>query len=253
MTNLQLPTTDFFASLPLTLPASPYPESLTLFLLLLILSESRSFYPGSGIFKLLTSLSFLLGGFSRASTPPLLRLGLILSLFGDAFLIPSKTHYFHPDAAGQGLTLRFRLGTLSFGLAHIAYAVAFVQSSAAEEFVWASFAKVAVPGVVLAAVIAASVKREERPLVMGYAGVIMAMVGAAAGTGGGQRLVGAMMFLVSDLFVAADTFDGDKGKKAPMKENVKGKRVSGGRNGWIPRAVGWVLYFWAQMVLAGCI
>ena len=84
-----------------------------------------------------------------------------------------------------------------------------------------------------------------RPLVTAYAAIISGMLAAAASTDAPgaawpfQRIVGAAMFMISDLFVAKDAFG--------TKDSV------GKPNRWYKLALGWGLYFWGQMVLAGSI
>ncbi|KAF8475088.1 YhhN-like protein-domain-containing protein [Kalaharituber pfeilii] len=114
---------------PLILPPAPFPQVLTASLSALVISEANSWYPGSALFKILTSLSFLLGGFaqlqslsqttststSQSTSTPLLTsppsyhasqfgaahfllVGLLFSLIGDILLIPPRSSYlaYHP-------------------------------------------------------------------------------------------------------------------------------------------------------------
>ncbi|EEH37631.1 YhhN domain-containing protein [Paracoccidioides lutzii Pb01] len=90
-----------------------------------------------------------------------------------------------------------------------------------------------------------SIADDMRPLVLGYSAIISGMLAVAASTSaaaGGfapahQRLLGAVMFVASDLFVARDAFGkGDEGHP-----------------GWLKPSAGFGLYFWAQMLIAGTV
>ncbi|ODH46448.1 hypothetical protein GX48_07467 [Paracoccidioides brasiliensis] len=95
-----------------------------------------------------------------------------------------------------------------------------------------------------------SIADDMRPLVLGYSAIISGMLAVAASTSaaapataaGGfapahQRLLGAVMFVASDLFVARDAFG--KGNE--------------GHPGWLRPSAGFGLYFWAQMLIAGTV
>ncbi|EEH02934.1 YhhN domain-containing protein [Histoplasma capsulatum G186AR] len=98
-----------------------------------------------------------------------------------------------------------------------------------------------------------AIPADMRALVGGYAAIISGMLAVAVSTATAtatatawpyQRALGAAMFVASDLFVAEDMF---------------GRRRRGGaagraqRPGWLRPALGFGLYFWAQMVIAGTV
>lgn len=148
--------------------------------------------------------------------------GLVLSLCGDVLLIP------------HALPRVFQAGVAAFGLAHVAYGVAFVLRFES--------ALLAALCALVAALVLLRVFRWLRPHlpadmvipVYAYMGVISAMLVAAAGAAPASVaiLIGAAMFYVSDLAVARDRF------------------VS---SGFANRAWGLPLYFAAQLVLASTV
>ncbi|KAF6757064.1 YhhN domain-containing protein [Ephemerocybe angulata] len=267
----------------ITLPSYPFPQSLAASLALLILSEYTAFYPGSALFKTAASLSFFLGGWNKASgvneiqklllaldfkalwvdeslryTASML-LGLGFSVLGDVLLIPSKTNFYSfrqaskkvkeddtkpsPSSKAEGVTLAFKLGTLSFALAHISYVVAFMASPTPLTTPRASLGSRMRGSVPLV-----TIPKDIEVLVQGYVGIITTMVAVATATDPGvQKVVGAWMFMISDLFVAIDTFGR---KKAGTAMGVK---KSGGKPGWAFRSVGWIFYFGANLILAGAL
>ncbi|KAK6330351.1 hypothetical protein TWF696_003447 [Orbilia brochopaga] len=87
-----------------------------------------------------------------------------------------------------------------------------------------------------------------KPLILVYQLIITTMVASAAGTRGigSARLLGAAMFMISDVIVAWDTF----GVKPAPQEAAPAAKKSCGRDGWLLRGVGWVLYFGGQYLLA---
>lgn len=263
----------FSTSLP-GLPLAPAVYLLSVSLPLLIFSESRSFYAGSVIFKIASSLAFITRPLLHEPSqwPPyrlLITSGLLLSLVGDILLIPSRNQYLHVNPSAdtnptkpedEATSTAFKLGMLAFAAAHGAYILAFFQG--AEDVCWGSFActfaatmgSAGVLGVLGASgwgnVLDLCVPEEMRILVSGYAVVISCMLAASVATcsEGVTRLAcwGALMFVVSDVFVARDVF----GRKSAVDYSGVVER---GRYGWRGRAVGWVLYFWGQMVLAGTV
>ena len=151
--------------------------------------------------KLVASSAFVvLAICARALTSrygALILAGLVLSWFGDAFLVGTSQHW-------------FLLGLASFLLAHVAYTSAFITSGM--EWRWALGAGLSV------AFIAASVLYWLKPHlppalvwpVRLYTVVISVMVVAAFGTRGAGAtpliVVGACFFYLSDLSVAALRF-----------------------------------------------
>ena len=128
----------------------------------------------------------------------LILLGLVLSWAGDLFLLP------------QDAPRIFRAGILSFLLAHIAYAAAFVLLGL--DFVASGITAI------VAAVAAAALLRwlmphvgdDLRRSVIAYVAVISCMLVAAAGAAYSitrtDVFLGAFLFYLSDLSVARDRF-----------------------------------------------
>jgi uncharacterized membrane protein YhhN len=123
--------------------------------------------------------------------------GLVLSMFGDVLLMFRDT-------------ARFRAGLAVFLLGHVAYVVAFGVAGVAA--LWTGLAAV---GVVMVAVpllrwLMPHVNREMRAPVLAYVTVISVMLALAVGTrGAGQTALiagGAVLFYLSDLFVARERF-----------------------------------------------
>lgn len=241
---------------------------------LLVFSEwkSRS-HTGTGVFKMLSSVAFLSSPLLLPSTEwsdyrRLITIGLGCSLIGDYCLIPSRRE-FHgvssnpqpgkSEAQGK-VSISFQLGIVAFAAAHIAYTIAFLQDS--YETSWTAFAVTLVGtlgvarwlGVVYpppqsslqANVLDLGIAPDMKPLVSAYAIIIGVMFAAATSTSPSivptdwwrSRAVGAAMFVASDLFVAKNAF----GRSSVPK-----------RRGWLWIFVGYALYFWAQMVIAGTV
>ncbi|KAJ5186565.1 hypothetical protein N7449_011329 [Penicillium cf. viridicatum] len=221
---------------------------------------------------MLSSLAFLSSPLLLPSTEwsdyrRLITIGLAFSLLGDFFLIPSHRE-FHgldsktpSDKSEQGkVSISFQLGIVAFAAAHIAYTVAFLQDS--YQTSWTIFAATFV-GTLAAAkwlgviyprphsslktnILDLDIAPDMKPLVTVYAVIIGTMFAAATSTSPfivptdwwHSRALGAAMFVVSDLFVAKNTF----GRSSRPKSG-----------GWLGIFVGYALYFWAQMVIAGTV
>lgn len=146
---------------------------------------------------------------------------LVLSALGDVLLLRMSAEAW------------FLAGVGAFGLAHVAYAAAFVTRGVAPFAIeGAAFVALLAAALVLAWLVP-RVPAKLRGAIFGYAAVISAMIVCAVGTvaahGGPKILVGAVMFYASDLAVARDRF------VAP---------------GFVNRAWGLPLYYAAQLVLA---
>lgn len=244
---------------------------------LLILAETNSSWIGHLTLKAISSLAFLSGPLKRvvdsyfsgtsglewSRYDTLITVGLLASLVGDICLVPSPSTYRKPTPNGgrRQPTNSFKLGVLAFAGAHAAYIAAFLKHTS--EISWPVFSSVFVGNMLFARslgviypsavsvgggvgnLLRLNVEAEMRPLVTGYAAIISGMLAAAVSTEAPgsawplQRIVGATMFVVSDLFVAKDAF----GKK----------EVGAKPNRWYELALGWGLYFWGQMILAGTI
>ncbi|KAJ5589441.1 hypothetical protein N7537_012119 [Penicillium hordei] len=222
---------------------------------------------------MLSSLAFLSSPLLLPSTEwsnyrRLITTGLAFSLLGDFFLIPSHREFHGPDSKPpsdkskpQGkVSISFQLGIVAFAAAHIAYTVAFLQDSS--ETSWTTFAATFV-GTLSAAkwlgvvyppphsslktnILDLDIAPDMKPLVSVYAVIIGTMFAAATATSPlivptdwwHSRALGAAMFVVSDLFVAKNAF---------------GRSSRPETRGWLGIFVGYALYFWAQMVLAGTV
>ena len=194
-------------------------------------------------------------------------MGLGFSVLGDVLLIPSKQEYYpfqkanvsKPNKAKnrEGDSLAFKAGTFFFALAHISYIVAFACGPKRVAFGWLRFAASVGAGLFISRWLGVfgtnsktagsklAIPSDMEPLVRAYVLIISTMVGVASATDGGiQTTVGAWMFMISDMFVAVDTFGASK--------PVTGKE-NGSRPRWKFRSVGWAFYFSANFILAGSI
>ncbi|OAX79600.1 hypothetical protein ACJ72_06081 [Emergomyces africanus] len=265
---------------------------------LLVLSERFSFYPGSYIFKLLSSAAFVGGPLYylapsspfqwRQWDPYHLRIaaGLVFSMIAQAQKRKEeeKEEQEEVDEPNK-ISTSFRAGVGAFAAAHIAYILAFLKNnrrSNGSAVSWPIFTSTFAASMLLSKwlgviyppkgtgeslsksnnssnnnnnnnhntsmssnVLNLAISDDMRPLVLGYSAIISGMLAVAASTtaaAGGtapahQRLLGAAMFVASDIFVAKDAF---------------GKRRVG-NPGWLKPAVGFGLYFWAQMLIAGTV
>ena len=220
---------------------------------------------------MLSSVAFLSGPLLASTewTPyhRLITAGLLFSMLGDFFLIPSRAEFFDPGPKSQEgkVSISFCLGVVAFAAAHIAYIIAFFQN--ARETSWGVFIATFIATLLLAKwlgviyppphsstgvsgtnVLDLAIAPDMKPLVFVYAVIISVMFAAAVSTtaplagssgwGVYQRVVGAGMFVVSDIFVAVTAF---------QRSMVPVQR------GWVQIAVGYGLYFWGQMVIAGTV
>lgn len=123
--------------------------------------------------------------------------GLVLSLIGDVFLMFEGP-------------VRFRTGLVSFLLAHVAYAGAFLGAGISVPW-WLAAAVVALlAALVVTRWLLPHVEGDMRAPVLAYVVVISVMVSLAVGVSGAGRTqlvaAGAGLFYLSDLFVARDRF-----------------------------------------------
>lgn len=146
-------------------------------------------------------------------------LGLVFGAVGDLLLV---------------LPRGFLAGLVVFLLGHLAYVAAFHVLVPARSWALGPLAPVVVVSVVVVNRLWPYLGRL-RWAVLGYVTVISIMVWGAAGTiapglpGGRQRLAGALLFYLSDLFVARNRFVGRR---------------------FVNRAVGLPLYYAGQLILA---
>ncbi|KAL4884958.1 YhhN-like protein [Aspergillus karnatakaensis] len=245
------------------------PQILLLSLPLLVLSEynARS-HAGTVIFKMLSSISFLVGPLPRLTSQPTrynlaITSGLAFSLLGDYLLLPRKATFSKRTTDGEKkISISFQAGILAFAVAHIAYITAFLQTSG-PEISYPTLGTTFVSTMILAKwlgviyppsipqssytnnLLRLEIPKEMKPLVLGYAIIISAMLAVAVATSTAepgvwisQQVLGATMFVISDLFVAKDAF---------------GRGVVASERGWMRIGVGYGLYFWGQMVIAGTV
>jgi len=196
-----------------------------IFLVALLIAEKRDSRAGIWIAKPIAALGYLVLAISvgalETAYGQLIFAALVLSFFGDVFLIPDKS----PPA--------FKIGILSFLLGHVAYTVAF----ATRDIDWI----IAVCAAILVATVAAFVLRWLIPHVGGdlivpvyaYVAVISMMLVFASGASWAESrsdiFAGAFLFYLSDLAVARDRFV---------------------HPGFWNRAWGLPCYFVAQLILA---
>lgn len=123
--------------------------------------------------------------------------GLVLSLVGDVFLM-------------FGDRASFISGLVAFLLAHVAYVTAFGVIGVSPAWAGAALAGATVVAVVVLRWLMPHVDAMMRGPVLAYVGVISAMVVLAVGTRGAGHsamiLIGALLFYLSDLFVARQRF-----------------------------------------------
>lgn len=244
---------------------------------LLVLSEQKSrSHIGTGVFKIASSVAFLLNPLLLPSTEwtpyrYLITTGLLFSLVGDFCLIPSPEEFYNlpstkspqrdsfakREGQGSDISLSFQLGVVAFAIAHVAYTTAFFQNSV--EVSWTTFATTFVATIVIAKwlgviyppshfshtgnVLDLAIPNDMKPLVTMYAVIISSMFSTAAATipldsstdALYQRILGAGMFVLSDVFVAKDSFGRDS-----LRRN----------RGWVWMTLGYGLYFWGQFVIA---
>lgn len=269
-----------------SLPPKPAVYLLLVSLPTLILCEVKSIYIGHLLAKPISSLSFLSGALYLTLHEPspyrnFITWGLFFSLIGDILLIPSRSDYsIHTKPRNShkpitekdvSISTSFQAGIGAFAAAHVAYILAFLEDT--QSISWPVFASVAVASLLAARwlgalypkpssdleasgllmrsnVLGLSVPDDMRHLVCVYTLIITCMVASAVSTVPvmrlptsmsmqNQRSLGAVMFVISDAFVAKDAFSK--------------KLVDKGGYFWLQASVGWGLYFWGQMVIAGTV
>jgi uncharacterized membrane protein YhhN len=179
--------------------------------------------PYMGITKTIGSLLFvvvgILGTVHAQPGGMFLLTGIVLCVAGDVFLISRQRHF-------------FLLGLVSFLLAHVAYCVAFIRMSP-------DITAIAIAAPVLLVVaffilrwLMPHLDSKMKKPVLAYVVTICTMVALSAGVmfqGGVQFAVAAVVFMISDLFVARDRF-------------VKTEFTN--------RLIGLPLYYGAQLIFA---
>ncbi len=175
-------------------------------------------------FKMAASFSFIatawLAGARHSTYGWVLFAGLIASSFGDYFLLAPTDS-------------RFLAGLVSFFIAHVAYCVAYAVRGTRLPGAAVAGAAMVIASVFVVRWVWPHVPSDMKIPVAAYVAVISTMVALAGGTiskpGGRLILLGAVMFYISDVFVARQQF------VAP---------------GSINAIVGLPLYFGGQAVLA---
>ncbi len=191
-----------------------------LFVLGTVFSEKLAHRLGAAVCKPAASACFLGVGWLEGRDNPLLLAGLLLGALGDVALL------------ARTAKTPFLLGMVSFLAGHLAYVGLLLQGQ------YAPWAIGLAGGALLFALrplygwLSPGVPSRLRLPVAAYVLTILTMVAVAVGRGLGDSpglLVAAVLFAVSDLFVARNRFV---------------------QNDWKNRAIGLPLYYTAQMMFA---
>lgn len=183
-----------------------------------LVAEARSAAALRAICKVGASLAFVLLGAARGAHTPFGRwvlAGLVLSLVGDAILLSARRS-------------AFLAGLTAFLLAHLAYAAAFAPLALTPLRIAAPLAGALV---LVLLWLWPRLDGMRGPVVV-YALVISGMLYLALGVGRTEVRLGALLFYLSDLFVARDRFV---------------------RPGTANRLVGLPLYYAGQLLLAAAV
>lgn len=166
----------------------------------LLWAESKSSRAGVWLTKPIASTLFVITALSAgalsSSYGQLILLGLLLSWLGDVFLIPKHRRF-------------FTAGLISFLLAHVAFSCAFLLRPLEVLPLTLAGITTVVVLIVILRWLWPHLPHNLRPAVVSYLGAILLMVVLASGTmaaAGPQLALGAVMFAVSDIFVARDRF-----------------------------------------------
>lgn len=171
------------------------------FCILCLLMSASGYSSASKLFKMAASFSFLatalLAGAHQSMYGRILLAGLVCSSFGDYFLL----------SGGDG---RFLAGLVAFLVAHLAYCAAYAVRGLRLHGLIPSAVAIAFVGLLVIRWVWPHVPSDLQIPVAAYTVVIGIMVVLAGGTvsqpGGGLILLGAVMFYVSDIFVARQQF-----------------------------------------------
>lgn len=166
-----------------------------------VAAKRANWAPTDGILKMTASTAFLATalacGALRSRYGRILLAGLFCSWWGDLFLIGSGESW-------------FLAGLASFFAAHVAYGLAYWTRGVDRKRAGGSAALLLLPAMLLARWLLPHVDAGMRGPVIAYMVVISLMVALAAGVahrpGGTAILVGALLFYVSDIFVARQAF-----------------------------------------------
>ena len=176
----------------------------------LIVADKRGARPIAALAKVVASISFLALAFTRdvfASTPGgILFAGLVLSFVGDVALLSKEKR-------------PFLIGLGAFLVAHVAYAIAFVTRGIDTRMLPYSLTLLSVFAVVVLRWLYPHVKSSMRIPVVAYViaiSVMVALAGALIGTGSSTLVNGAILFMISDVFVARERFVKPGGINRPI-------------------------------------
>lgn len=187
----------------------------------LVLAEYRPWPSVAGVAKFIASCGFIAFALQLGALDSnygrIILIGLALSMVGDMCLL----------ANGQGRG--FVAGLASFLLAHVAYVAAFVGLGLSLQLVAIVLLPVIVLLLLMYRYLSPNVHAPMRLPVASYVLVISLMLLAAGGTGDAWIIGGAVIFALSDIYVARERFV-----------------VSA----WINRGIGLPLYYAAQLILA---
>jgi uncharacterized membrane protein YhhN len=190
--------------------------------LALVAADARRIKWAARLFKTLASLGFVAVALQHGALTNrygvLMLIGLVLSALGDVLLM--------------GSAQMFRRGVMSFLVAHLVFGVAFLSSGVSAFAVLGGVAVLAPLGRRIIVWLLSPAPHHLRLAVIAYVTVISLMVALAAGAAWAGRpslLFAAVLFYLSDLSVARDTF------VAP---------------GFLNRAWGLPLYYSAQLIFA---
>jgi len=180
----------------------PFAIATLVCLAALLAAEQLGSRIGVSIAKPLASLGFVAAAIAAGALGSTygqwILAGLVLSWFGDVFLIPR-------DAPRV-----FLAGVLSFLLGHVAYTIAFALRGLDAAGALLALLVLLAPVALVLRWLVPHVEAQMRAPVFVYVAVISAMVicaaGAVAAGGSAAILLGALMFYVSDLAVARERF-----------------------------------------------
>jgi uncharacterized membrane protein YhhN len=240
------------------------------FLPLLIASATNNHHLRHIPSKLLCSTSFVIGPLfmgTPSSYRSLITGALLLSFVGDICLLPSSHSHRaskHIRADEADISAWFKIGILAFAMTHALYILAFATHT--RSISWSILASTFLASVAFAKGVGIlypsslssrvgnplnlRVPADMRHLLAIYVVIISLMLGMAAATAAPvsnwprQRLLGAIMFVLSDVFAAYDTFGAVDIRHGEYRPSM-------GRHGWMLITFGYGLYFCGQMVLAG--
>jgi uncharacterized membrane protein YhhN len=166
----------------------------------LLWAELKSSRLGIALVKPVASTIFvvtaLMAGALTSTYGQLILLGLILSWLGDIFLMPKRQLFF---VAGLG----------SFLLAHVAFSLAFLLLPLEISSLAGATIAISIFAIFVLRWLWPHLPDNLRLAVVAYLGAISLMVVLASGTiaaVGLQLIVGAVLFAISDLFVARERF-----------------------------------------------